>query len=143
MLKVKLLHRCFSHFLNCTNGTKSHNASHMRRQLRYYQRMVRSEIRILLEIVLNISKCLTVSCPTKFLLRQWHQFCLFQLAYSMNLVCSQMCTFFCPLWKRRFSLLPAGTHIHIWQHIQQKDSTFCLPLHSYALAIHLKNEVLR
>ena len=28
-LKVKLLHRCFSRFLNCTNGTKSHKASHM------------------------------------------------------------------------------------------------------------------
>ena len=27
--KVTLLHRCFSHFLNCTNGTKSHKTSHM------------------------------------------------------------------------------------------------------------------
>ena len=29
LLKVTLLHGCFSHFLNCTNVTKSHNASHM------------------------------------------------------------------------------------------------------------------
>ena len=29
LLKVTLLHGCFSRFLNCTNGTKSHKASHM------------------------------------------------------------------------------------------------------------------
>ena len=27
ILKLTLLHGCFSRFLNCTNGTKSHNAS--------------------------------------------------------------------------------------------------------------------
>ena len=27
--KVKLLHGCFSCFLNCTNGPKSHKASHI------------------------------------------------------------------------------------------------------------------
>ena len=27
--KVTLLHGCFSCFLNCTNGTKSHNTSHI------------------------------------------------------------------------------------------------------------------
>ena len=32
-LKVTLLHGCFSRFLNCTNGTKSHNASQMIRQI--------------------------------------------------------------------------------------------------------------
>ena len=29
LLKVTLLHRCFSRFLNYTNGTKSRNASHI------------------------------------------------------------------------------------------------------------------
>ena len=29
LLKVTLLHECFSRFLNCTNGTKSRNASHL------------------------------------------------------------------------------------------------------------------
>ena len=29
LLKVTLLHGCFSHFLNCTNGAKSRNASHI------------------------------------------------------------------------------------------------------------------
>ena len=28
LLKVALFHRCFSRFLDCTNGTKSHKASH-------------------------------------------------------------------------------------------------------------------
>ena len=29
LLKVTLLHACFSHFLNCAYGTKSHNAPHI------------------------------------------------------------------------------------------------------------------
>ena len=29
LLKLTLLHRCFSHFFNCTNGTKSRNAPHI------------------------------------------------------------------------------------------------------------------
>ena len=29
LLKLTLLHECFSRFLNCTNGTKSRNASQM------------------------------------------------------------------------------------------------------------------
>ena len=29
LLKVTLLHVCFSRFLNCLNGTKSHETSHM------------------------------------------------------------------------------------------------------------------
>ena len=32
LLKVTLLHWCFSRFLNCTNGTKSRNASHIKGQ---------------------------------------------------------------------------------------------------------------
>ena len=29
LVKATLLHGCFSRFLNCTNGTKSHNTSQM------------------------------------------------------------------------------------------------------------------
>ena len=29
LLKVTLLHDCFSHFISCTNGTKSRKTSHM------------------------------------------------------------------------------------------------------------------
>ena len=29
LLKVTLLYGCFSSFLNCTNGTKSHKTSHI------------------------------------------------------------------------------------------------------------------
>ena len=31
--KVKLLHRCFSRFLNCSNGTKSRKASHKKESI--------------------------------------------------------------------------------------------------------------
>ena len=34
LLKVSLFHGCFSHFLNCTNGTKLRNASHVRRMVK-------------------------------------------------------------------------------------------------------------
>ena len=30
LLKVTVVHGCFSRFLNCTNGTKSHKTSHIR-----------------------------------------------------------------------------------------------------------------
>ena len=30
LLKLTLLHGCFSHFLSCTNGTKSRNAPHVK-----------------------------------------------------------------------------------------------------------------
>ena len=34
---------------------------------------------------------------------------LFQLASSVNLLCCQMCTFYCTLRKKRYTLLPEGT----------------------------------
>ena len=34
LLKVALLHGCFSRFLNCTNGSKSRTASHMWNQFK-------------------------------------------------------------------------------------------------------------
>ena len=33
LLKATLLHGCFSHFLNCTNGTKSRKAPHFYKTL--------------------------------------------------------------------------------------------------------------
>ena len=38
LLKLTLLHGCFSRFLNCTNGTKSCNASHMTSSSKFYSR---------------------------------------------------------------------------------------------------------
>ena len=34
LLKVTIVHGCFSRFLNCTNGTKSRKASHLLQWLR-------------------------------------------------------------------------------------------------------------
>ena len=33
LLKLTLFHGCFSRFLNCTNGTKSRNAPHLRKKI--------------------------------------------------------------------------------------------------------------
>ena len=37
----------------------------------------------------------------------------------VNLLCCQMCTFYCPLRKNRCTVLPEGTDVHIWQHIKK------------------------
>ena len=44
----------------------------------------------------------------------------------MNLLWCQICTFYCPLKKNRFIILPKGTDVHIQQHIHQKDLNLCL-----------------
>ena len=44
LLKVTLLHRCFSRFLNCTNGTKSRNASHIHSYLPLSGTIVKSRV---------------------------------------------------------------------------------------------------
>ena len=41
-------------------------------------------------------------------------FRLFQLASSVSLLCCQMCIFYCPLRKKRCTLLSEGTDVHIW-----------------------------
>ena len=43
LLKVTLLRGCFSCFLNCTNGTKLHNASHLlvRKQFVKFAKLVK------------------------------------------------------------------------------------------------------
>ena len=42
---------------------------------------------------------------------------------------------FCPLIKKKCTLLPEGTYVHIQQHIHQKDLTGCLPLHYCAKVV--------
>ena len=75
---------------------------------------------------LNVFKCLIVSLvPLKFLLWQQHDFCLFLLVSSMNLLWCQVCTFYCPLMKKIFIILPEGPDVHIQQHIHQKDLSLC------------------
>ena len=70
------------------------------------------------------------------LLQQKHHFCLFQLVSPVNLLWYQIRNFYCPLRKKRSTLLPEETHIHIWQHI-------CLSLYYYAQVINLKNMIVR
>ena len=49
----------------------------------------------------------------------------FLSASSVNFLWCQVCTFHCPLWKKRFTFLPEGTDVHIQQHINQKDLNLC------------------
>ena len=41
--------------------------------------------------------------------------------FSVNLLCCEGCTFYCPLKKKRYNLLPEGTDLHIWPYIHQID----------------------
>ena len=50
----------------------------------------------------------------------------FLLGLSVNLLWCQVCTFYWPLRKKRFIILPKGTCVHIQQHIHQKDLNLCL-----------------
>ena len=55
-LKVTFLHGCFSHFLNCTNGTKSHNASHL------VNLQEISMVRILTPVTKNLKRYIFLIC---------------------------------------------------------------------------------
>ena len=57
------------------------------------------------------------------------------LYLSVNLLWCQVCTFYCPLKKKNYTLLPEGTDVHIQQHIRQKDLNLCLLLYYYGKVI--------
>ena len=57
------------------------------------------------------------------------------LCLSVNLLWCQECTFCCPLRKKRCTLLPEATDVHIQQQIHQKDLNLCLPLYYYGKVI--------
>ena len=53
------------------------------------------------------------------------------LCLSVNLLWCQLCTFYCPFRKKRYTLISKGKDVHIQQHIRQKDLNLCLPLYYY------------
>ena len=74
----------------------------MYRQLKYLQHKKRNETDILLEIISNLFKCLTISLvPLKSLLNQKHQLNLFQLTFSVNSLCWQIGKTYSSLRNRR------------------------------------------
>ena len=74
----------------------------MCRQLKYLQHKKRNETDILLEIISNLFKCLTISLvPLKSLLNQKHQLNLFQLTFSVNSLCWQIGKTYSPLRNSR------------------------------------------
>ena len=70
--------------------------------------MIRIEIGISLEIILNISNCLTVSCFTKILALAIIPHSFISVSIPVNLLCCQMCAFQCPLSKKRYTLFLRG-----------------------------------
>ena len=117
---VSLCHKDLGKHLLITINVKIFS-EYICRQLKYHQHRIR--------IKTDIS-----------LLWQQHHFCLYQLSYSVNLLWCQECTFYCPLRKRRYTIIPEGTDVHIQQQIHQKDLNLCLTSYDYAKVIHLYHQ---
>ena len=71
-----------------------------------------------------------VTAPFLFILAGVLCVCL-----SVNLLWCQVCTFYCPLRKKRCTLLSETKDVHIQQHIHKKDLNLCLPQYYYRKAI--------
>ena len=100
------------------------------------QHRIRSKTGISLEITLNAFKCLIVSLvPLKFLLWLQHYNYLFQLGSSAISLWYQVCIFYCPLRRKRCTVLPEGKDVYIQQHIHQEDLNLCLSLYYHPKAI--------
>ena len=67
----------------------------------------------------------SITCATEIITLAIAPFCLFLLTSSVNLLWCQVCTFYCPLRKKRFTFLPEATDVNIQQHIHQKDLNLC------------------
>ena len=57
------------------------------------------------------------------------------LCLSVGLLWCQVCTFCCPLRKKKCTRHPEGKDVHIQQQIQQKDLNLCLPIYYYGKVI--------
>ena len=53
LLLVTLLHGCFSRFLNCTNGTKPRNASHIMNENAFHFIYLKLPLRLILNLILT------------------------------------------------------------------------------------------
>ena len=56
-------------------------------------------------------------------------------ALSVKLLCGQECIFYCAPRKKRYTLLPEGTDIHIQQQNHQKNLHLCLSQYYYGKVI--------
>ena len=133
---ASLCHKDFKKHL-FINQTLKNSSEYICRQLKQHQYKTRSKTSILLEITLNSFKCLTVSLvPIHLLPWQQPHFCFLQLASSACLcLWCQICTFYCPLGKKKCTLLPESTDVHVQQHIHQKDLNLCLQVYYYSQVI--------
>ena len=95
------------------------------RQLKWHQHKIRSKTDISSEITVNVCK---YSLPSfnKTLTLTTAPFLVPSL--SANLPWCQECIFYCGPRKKRYTLPPEGTDIHIQQHNHRKDLNPCLSL---------------
>ena len=73
-----------------------------------------------------------MTCSTKILTLVIAPFLFILVVSSVNLQWFQVCTFYCPLRKKRCTIFVEGTDVHIQECIHQKDLNLCLPLYYYA-----------
>ena len=72
----------------------------------------------------------SIPCSIKNLTLKLFLFILVGILYlSLNLLWCQLCTFYCPLRKKRYTFVAEGTDVHMEQHIHQKELNLCLPLY--------------
>ena len=90
-------------------------------ELKYYQLTVKSEIGILLEIILNAFKCLTVSLSTETFVLAMVQL----LLISVSILCGL--AMLPDVYILLFPQEEEGTVVQIWKYIHQKDWILYLP----------------
>ena len=90
-------------------------------ELKYYQLTVKSEIGILLEIILNAFKCLTVSLSTETFVLAMVQL----LWISVSILCEL--AMLPDVYILLFPQEEEGTVVQIWKYIHQKDWILYLP----------------
>ena len=93
------------------------------RQLKH-QLMIRSEIFIFLEIILNAFNVWQYHFRLKSLFWLLRHFLLFHFASSVNLLCCQMCGFYCSSLKR-------GALFFLKEHMYTSSRTFIKNIKSY------------
>ena len=73
LLRLTLLYGCFSRFLNCTNGTKSHNAPHIEPKL--FTHTIFTVPPIETSVACTSVRCCTVTILTARSTNSWNAIC--------------------------------------------------------------------
>ena len=77
----------------------------------------------------------SITCSTKILTLAIALFLFILVESSVNLLWCQVCTFYFPHRKKRYTIVPRGIDVHIQQQIHQKDLNLCPTSYYYAKVI--------